>query len=88
MPILIAVAIFQLNNDIHHVNSRFHKKKNKYLKEQINAFAVWFNTCFRHTRQVSNLLKSATSNKNNENNNYINYYYYHYYSNKIIIIMR
>ena len=38
------------------------------MKEQLNAYAVCHNTCFRRTRQVNNLLKSATSNKNNENN--------------------
>ena len=77
--ILIVVAIFQLNNDIHHVNSRFHKKI-KYMTEQLNAFGVCYNTCFRRIRQVINLLKSATSYKNNENDNK-NYYYY--YSIKI-----
>ena len=55
----------------------------KYMKEQLNAFAVCHNTCFRCTRQFRNLLKSATSNKNNENDNY-NYYYYN--SNKITIM--
>ena len=33
--ILIALALFQLNNDIHHVNSRFHKK-NIYIYKKIN----------------------------------------------------
>ena len=49
--ILIGVAIFQLNNDIYHVNSRFRKKIiiNKYMKEQLNAFAVC-HTRFRRTR--------------------------------------
>ena len=54
------------------------------MKEQLNAFAVCHNVCFRHIRQVSNLLNSATSNKNNENNN--NYYYFCYKSNKITIM--
>ena len=54
------------------------------MTEQLNAFAVCHNTCFRRTRQVSNLLKSAISNKNNGNNNYK--YYYYYNSNKITIV--
>ena len=55
------------------------------MTEQLNAFAVCHNTCFRRTRQVSNLLKSPSSNKNNENNNNnINDNNY-YYSNKITI---
>ena len=49
---------------------------------QLNAFGVCHNICFQHIRQVSNLLKSAISNKNSENNN--NYYYYN--SNKITIM--
>ena len=56
------------NNDIHRVNSRFHKKI-KYMKEQLNTFAVCHKSCFRGTRQIINLLKSATSNINDENNN-------------------
>ena len=53
------------------------------MKEQLNAYAVCHNTCFRCTRQVSNLLKSATSNKTNENNDKINNYNK---NNNIIII--
>ena len=70
-----------MNNDIHHVNSRFHKKLNRYMTEQLNAFAVCHNTCFLQTRQVINLLKLATSNKNNENNN--NYHYKYNNKNEI-----
>ena len=45
------------------------------MKEQLIAFGVCHIICFRHIKQVSNLLKSATSNKNNENNNNNNYCY-------------
>ena len=44
-------------------------QKIKYMKEQLNTFAISHKTCFRQTRQVINLLKSASSNKNDENNN-------------------
>ena len=53
------------------------------MKEQLNAYAVCDNTCFRHTRQVSNLLKSATSNKSDDSNDKINNY-----NNNIIIIIQ
>ena len=56
------------------------------MKEQLNAFAVCHSICFRHTRQVSYLLKSATSNKTSVNNNNNNNNNYYYYSNKITIM--
>ena len=54
------------------------------MTEQVNAFAVCHNICFRQTRQVINLPKSSTSNTNNENNNNNSYYYNN--SNKITIM--
>ena len=54
------------------------------MTEQLNAFAVFHNICFRRTRQVINLLKSSTSNINNENNTDNSYYYNN--SNKITIM--
>ena len=54
------------------------------MTEQLNAFAVCHNICFRWTRQVINLPKSSTSNTNNENNNNNSYYYNN--SNKITIM--
>ena len=51
------------------------------MKEQLNAFVVYHNTCFRRTRQVIHLLKLATSNKNNNN-----YYYYQYDDGNYLLI--
>ena len=76
---MIAIAINQSSNDIHQVNSRFHKKIN-ILKNSL-ILLLCHNTCFRHSCQVSNLPKSATLIKNNENDN-------NYYNSNKITIMR
>ena len=73
----------KLNNDIHHANSRCHKKI--YIKEQLNALLyVIINTSFWRTRQIINFMKSATSNKNN--NKCDRFYCYYSNSNKITIM--